>query len=106
MASLVALYLLVVVYVYLRDILWLNIAAAVFVAGMVGTCVTYGRRSASRLGWSRRYSVGFSFSALIFGLGMALLDLTDFARGLALDPLCRGDATATPGGRRRVRRSA
>ena len=79
MATLVALYLLIVVYVYPRDILWLSITAtAVFVAGMVGTCVTYGRRrSASGLGWSRRYSVGFAFSALIFGLGMALLDLTD-----------------------------
>ena len=79
MATLVALYLLMVVYVYPRDILWMSIAAtAVFVAGMVGTCVTYGRRrSASGLGWSRRYSVGFAFSALIFGLGMALLDLTD-----------------------------
>ena len=79
MATLVSLYLLMVVYVYPRDILWMSIAAtAVFVAGMVGTCVTYGRRrSASGLGWSRRYSVGFAFSALIFGLGMALLDLTD-----------------------------
>ena len=79
MATLVALYLLMVVYVYPRDILWMSIVAtAVFVGGMVGTCVTYGRRrSASGLGWSRRYSVGFAFSALIFGLGMALLDLTD-----------------------------
>jgi len=79
MATLVALYLLVVVYIYPRDILWLNIVAtAVFVAGMLGTCVTYGRRrSASGLGWSRRYSVGFALSALIFGLGMALLDLMD-----------------------------
>ena len=79
MATLVALYLLMVVYVYPRDILWMSIVAtAVFVGGMVGTCVLYGRRrSASGLGWSRRYSVGFAFSALIFGLGMALLDLTD-----------------------------
>jgi hypothetical protein len=79
MATLVALHLLMVVYVYPRDILWLNITAAtVFVAGMVCTCVTYGRRrSASGLGWSRRYSAGFAVSVLIFGLGMALLDLTD-----------------------------
>ncbi|WP_346925755.1 hypothetical protein [uncultured Arthrobacter sp.] len=78
MAALVALYLLVVVYVYPQDILWLNIAAtAVFVAGMIGTCVTYGRRrSASGLGWSRRYSVGFAFSALIFGLGIVVMELT------------------------------
>lgn len=79
MATFVALYLLVVAYIYPQDILWLDLAAtAVFAAGMVGTCVTYGRRRrASGLGWSRRYSVGFALSALLFGLGLVLLDLTD-----------------------------
>ncbi|MGO4384893.1 hypothetical protein [Specibacter sp. RAF43] len=79
MATFVALYLLVVVYVYPQDILWLDLAAtAAFGVGVVGTCVTYGRwRSASGLGWSRRYAVGFAFSALLFGLGMVLLDLTE-----------------------------
>jgi hypothetical protein len=79
MATLVALYLLVVVYVYPRDILWLDLlATAVFVAGLVGTCIGYGRRrQASGLGWSKRYSYGFALSTLLFGLGLVLMDLTD-----------------------------
>lgn len=79
MAALIALYLLVVVYIYPQDILWLDVAAtAAFTAGLVGTCVGYGRRRrASGLGWGRRYSAGFAISALLFGLGVALLDLTD-----------------------------
>lgn len=79
MAALMALYLGVVVYVYPQDILWLDIAAtAVFGAGMVGTCVRYGRRRrASGLGWAKRYSAGFALSAGLFGPGMVLLELTD-----------------------------
>ena len=79
MAALMALYLLVVAYVYPQEILWLDIAVtAVFVSGMAVTCVRYGRRRrASSLGWSRRYSVGSALSAGLFGLGMALLVLTD-----------------------------
>lgn len=79
MAALVALYLLVVVYVYPRDILWLDIATtAAFVAGTTGTCIGYGRRrQASGLGWSKRYSSAFALSTLLFGLGVVLMDLTD-----------------------------
>ncbi len=79
MASLIGLYLLVVVYVYPQDILWLSIAAtAVFAIGMIATSVSYSRlRRASGLGWSKRYSTGFALSVLLFGLGMLLLELTD-----------------------------
>ncbi|MGM0930576.1 MAG: hypothetical protein ACQEXN_12820 [Actinomycetota bacterium] len=79
MASLIGLYLLVVVYVYPQNVLWLDITAtAVFVVGMVGTCVSYSlRRRASGRGWSKRYSLGFALSVLLFGLGMVLLELTD-----------------------------
>lgn len=78
-AILLALYLLVVVYVYPREILWLDVAAtAAFVAAMVGAHHWHERRRrASGLGWARRYSAGFVVSVLLFGLGMALLDLTD-----------------------------
>ena len=78
-ATLVALYLLVVVYIYPQDIVWLNIAAtAAFTAGMAGTCRSYGRRRrASGLGWSRRHSAGFALTALLFGLGVALQGMTD-----------------------------
>ncbi|MEV7648293.1 hypothetical protein [Arthrobacter sp. NPDC089319] len=79
MATLIGLYLLVVVYVYPQNILLLDIAAtAAFLVGMVGTCVSYSRlRKASGLGWSKRYSTGFVLSALLFGLGVVLLELTD-----------------------------
>lgn len=79
MAILLALYLLVVVYVYPREILWLDVAAtAAFVAAIVGANHWHERRRrASGLGWARRYSAGFVVSALLFGLGIALLDMTD-----------------------------
>ena len=78
-AILLALYLLVVVYVYPREILWLDVAATTaFVAAIVGANRWHERRRrASSRGWARRYSAGFAVSALLFGLGVALLDMTD-----------------------------
>jgi hypothetical protein len=79
MGTLVALYLLVVVYVYPQRSTWLNAVAMVaFVACMVGTVRRYERRRrASSLGWSKRYSAAFAFSVGLFGAGIALLDTTD-----------------------------
>lgn len=96
MATLVALYLLVVVYIYPLDILWLDIAAtAAFTAGLAGTCRSYGRRRrASGLGWSRRYSVGFALTALLFGLGVVLQGLTDVRDAWLWIPYAA--ATGTP----------
>lgn len=76
MAALISLYLLVVVYIYPQEILWLDITTTVvFVAGIVGTCMGYGRRRrASSLGWSKRYSAGFALSVGFFAVGVALLD--------------------------------
>jgi hypothetical protein len=77
--TLVALYLLVVVYVYPQRNAWLNaVATAAFVAAMVGTVRWHERRRrASSPGWSRRYSVAFALSVGLFGAGIALLDMTD-----------------------------
>jgi hypothetical protein len=79
MAALISLYLLVVAYVYPQEILWLDLTTtAAFVAGIVGTCIGYGRRRrASSLGWSKRYSAGFAFSIGLFAVGVALLDSAD-----------------------------
>jgi hypothetical protein len=79
MGALMALYLLVVIYVYPQRVLWLDIlATAAFAAGMVSASVWHERRRrAASLGWARRYSVAFALSAGLFGLGMALSDLTD-----------------------------
>jgi hypothetical protein len=83
MATLIGLYLLVVVYVYPQNILWLDIAVtSAFTVGLAGACVSYSlRRRASGLGWSKRYSLGFALSALLFGLGVALLEFTDVREG-------------------------
>jgi hypothetical protein len=79
MAFLVAAYLLVVVYVYPRQIAWLDITVtAAFVVGMVGATVWHERRRrASSRGWARRYQVAFALSAGLFGVGLALADMTD-----------------------------
>ena len=79
MAFLLALYLLVVVYVYPRNIVWLDITVtAAFVVSMVGTNLWYGRRRrGSSRGWTRRYQVAFALSIGLFGLGLALADMTD-----------------------------
>jgi peptidoglycan/LPS O-acetylase OafA/YrhL len=108
MATLVALYLLVVVYIYPQEILWLDLATtAAFTAGLVGTCRSYGRRRrASGLGWSRRYSAGFVLSSLLFGLGLVLLGLTEsrdawlwfpYAAATGV-PLMAGVSDRLPGG--------
>ena len=95
-AILLALYLLVVVYVYPREILWLDVAATVaFVAAIVGANRWHERRRrASSRGWARRYSAGFAVSALLFGLGVALLDMTDSRAALLWVPYAA--ATALP----------
>lgn len=79
MAFLIAAYLLVVVYVYPRNILWLDITlTAVYVVSTVGACVWHERRRrASSRGWAKRYKVAFTFSAGLFGLGLVLADVTD-----------------------------
>ncbi|HEY9478094.1 MAG TPA: hypothetical protein VIQ26_06635 [Microbacteriaceae bacterium] len=79
MASLLASYLLVVVYVYPRRIAWLDITVtAAFVVSMVGANLWYGRRRrGSSRGWARRYQVAFAFSVGLFGLGLALADMMD-----------------------------
>ena len=79
MAVLLAAYLLVVVYVYPRNIAWLDAAVtAAFVVAVVSACLWHGRqRRASSRGWARRYSIGFALSAGLFGLGIALVDITD-----------------------------
>jgi hypothetical protein len=79
MGVLLAAYLLTVVYVYPRNIVWLDIAAtAAFVIAVVAACLWYkARRRASSRGWTTRYSIGFALSAGLFGLGVALADMTD-----------------------------
>jgi hypothetical protein len=79
MGILVALYLLVVVYVYPQRDAWLNTVATVaFVASIVGTVRWHERqRRASSLGWSKRYSVAFALSLGLYGAGIALLGMTD-----------------------------
>ena len=78
-AALIAGYLLVIVYVYPLDIVWLDVlVTAAFVVSIVTASLSYGRRrSASSRGWARRYSVGFALSAGLFGLGIALADAMD-----------------------------
>jgi hypothetical protein len=77
--TLLALYLIVVVYVYPQRNAWLTaVATAAFVGCMVGTVRWHERRRrASSLGWSKRYSVAFALSAGLFGAGITLLDMTD-----------------------------
>ena len=79
MAVLLAAYLLVVVYVYSMNIAWLDVAVtAAIVVAVVGACLWHRRqRRASSRGWARRYSIGFALSAGLFGLGIALVDITD-----------------------------
>ena len=79
MAFLVAAYLLVVVYVYPRNIAWLDITVtAAFVACTVGASLWHGRRRrASSRGWAKRYRVAFALSAGLYGLGIALAEMTD-----------------------------
>jgi hypothetical protein len=79
MGTLVALYFLVVVYVYPQRNVWLNvIATAAFVASMVGTVRWHERRRrASSLGWSKRYSAAFACTVGLYGVGIALLATTD-----------------------------
>jgi phosphatidylglycerophosphate synthase len=76
---LVALYFLVVVYVYPQRNAWLNvIATAAFVVSMVGTVRWHERRRrASSLGWSKRYSAAFASTVGLYGAGIALLATTD-----------------------------
>ena len=76
--TLVAAYLLVVVYVYPQHNVWLSlVATAVFVVALVASCRWYARtRRASSPGWARRYSVAFALTAGLFGAGIALLDFT------------------------------
>lgn len=79
MGLLIAAYLLVVVYIYPNDVLWLDVTVtAAFVASIVGATKwhSHHRRASSR-GWAKRYSVGFSFSIGLFGLGVALLYIID-----------------------------
>ena len=77
--TLVALYLLVVVYVYPQRNVWLNAVVTVaFVACMVGTVRWHEwRRQASSRGWSKRYSVAFALTLGLYGAGVALLGMTD-----------------------------
>lgn len=79
MGGFIALYLLVVVYIYPQRIGWLTALATVaFVAGIVGTARWHAaRRRASSIGWSQRYSLAFAVAAGLFGAGIALLDMTD-----------------------------
>jgi hypothetical protein len=79
MGGFIALYLLVVVYIYPQRIGWLTALATVaFVAGTVGTARWHAtRRRASSIGWSQRYSLAFAVAAGLFGAGIALLDMTD-----------------------------
>jgi hypothetical protein len=79
MGILVALYLLVVVYVYPQRDAWLNTVATVaFVACIVGTVRWHERqRRASSRGWSKRYSVAFALTLGLYGAGIALLGMTD-----------------------------
>jgi phosphatidylglycerophosphate synthase len=76
---LVALYMLTVVYIYPQHNPWLTTASTLaFVVGIVGTVRWHeARRRASSPGWSKRYSLAFAISAGLFGLGVALLDMTD-----------------------------
>ncbi|MDR7081926.1 hypothetical protein J2X01_001211 [Arthrobacter ginsengisoli] len=77
--TLMALYLLVVVYIYPQRSVWLSaVATAAFVAGMVATVRWHAvRRRASSIGWSNRYSLAFAVTAGLFGAGIALLEMTD-----------------------------
>jgi phosphatidylglycerophosphate synthase len=79
MGTLVALYLLVVVYVYPQRNAWLNVVATVaFVACMVGTVRWHERRRrASSRGWTKRYSIAFALTLGLYGVGVALLGTTD-----------------------------
>jgi hypothetical protein len=79
MGGLIALYLLVVVYIYPRHIAWLTAVATVaLIAGIFATARWHAaHRRASSLGWSKRYSLAFAISAGLFGAGIALLDMTD-----------------------------
>ena len=79
MAALIAGYLLVIVYVYSLNIVWLDVlVTAAFVVSIVAASLSYGRRrSASSRGWAKRYSLGFALSVGLFGLGIGLADVTD-----------------------------
>ena len=79
MAALIAGYLLVIVYVYPLNIVWLDVlVTAAFVVSIVAASLSYGRRrSASSRGWAKRYSLGFALSVGLFGLGIGLADVTD-----------------------------
>jgi phosphatidylglycerophosphate synthase len=77
--ALVALYLLVVVYVYPQRNTWWDVVTTVsFVACMVGTVRWHERRrQASSRGWSKRYAVTFALTLGLYGAGVALLGMTD-----------------------------
>jgi hypothetical protein len=79
MGTLIAVYFLVVAYLYPLHNGWLSLAVtAVFVVSMVGTVRRHeARRRASSIGWSRRYSLAFAISVGLFGAGMVLLDVIE-----------------------------